>query len=287
MCNLTVAVWKASAQYLHLRFVNTQQLCSFFQFFFFLSFPSCLCRMERRGENPSTMATPLSCQNMELNQSLVSFKSPKNLQNSFFSLIYHQERRMVGCRLGVNPKSLTFARGGGEAKKGCVNMLLFERKQHLHVSVVVMLLFLLQMHQNQDLGTRLILPLALSPASLLFSTSAAFLQKQTNFFFSCRERQIKCPKCDKLFLRTNHLKKHLNSHEGKRDYVCEKCTKAYLTKYHLTRHLKICKGPTSSLSAPEEEEEDSEEELIDSLRTEDCRINNGVYSTGDALTGHK
>ncbi|NXK48013.1 PRDM4 protein, partial [Chauna torquata] len=102
-----------------------------------------------------------------------------------------------------------------------------------------------------------------------------------------QERQIKCPKCDKLFLRTNHLKKHLNSHEGKRDYVCEKCTKAYLTKYHLTRHLKICKGPTSSLSAPEEEEEDSEEELIDSMRTEDCRINNGVYSTGDTLTGHK
>ncbi|PKU47217.1 pr domain zinc finger protein hypothetical protein [Limosa lapponica baueri] len=103
-----------------------------------------------------------------------------------------------------------------------------------------------------------------------------------------QERQIKCPKCDKLFLRTNHLKKHLNSHEGKRDYVCEKCSKAYLTKYHLTRHLKICKGPTSSLSAPEEEEEeDSEEELIDSMRTEDCRINDGVYSTGDALSGHK
>uniref|UniRef100_A0A8C5NMB4 PR/SET domain 4 n=1 Tax=Junco hyemalis TaxID=40217 RepID=A0A8C5NMB4_JUNHY len=103
-----------------------------------------------------------------------------------------------------------------------------------------------------------------------------------------QERQIKCPKCDKLFLRTNHLKKHLNSHEGKRDYVCEKCSKAYLTKYHLTRHLKICKGPTSSLSAPEEEEEeDSEEELIDSMRTEDCRINNGVYSTGDVLSGHK
>ncbi|XP_054697726.1 PR domain zinc finger protein 4 isoform X1 [Grus americana] len=103
-----------------------------------------------------------------------------------------------------------------------------------------------------------------------------------------QERQIKCPKCDKLFLRTNHLKKHLNSHEGKRDYVCEKCSKAYLTKYHLTRHLKICKGPTSSLSAPEEEEEDdSEEELIDSMRTEDCGINSGVYSTGDALSGHK
>lgn len=118
--------------------------------------------------------------------------------------------------------------------------------------------------------------------------AAALWQEQSHFFVSCRERQIKCPKCDKLFLRTNHLKKHLNSHEGKRDYVCEKCSKAYLTKYHLTRHLKICKGPTSSLSAPEEEEEeDSEEELIDSMRTEDCRINNAVYSTGDVLSGHK
>uniref|UniRef100_K7FZG4 PR domain zinc finger protein 4 n=1 Tax=Pelodiscus sinensis TaxID=13735 RepID=K7FZG4_PELSI len=104
-----------------------------------------------------------------------------------------------------------------------------------------------------------------------------------------QERQIKCPRCDKLFLRTNHLKKHLNSHEGKRDYVCEKCSKAYLTKYHLTRHLKICKGPTSSLSAQEEEEEEDseEEELIESVRTDDCRINSGVYSTDDCLSGHK
>lgn len=68
---------------------------------------------------------------------------------------------MVGCRLGVGPRSLTFARGTGGAI-----ILLFERKQHLHVSVVVMLLFLLQMHWNQDLGTRLTLPLALSPTSL-------------------------------------------------------------------------------------------------------------------------
>uniref|UniRef100_A0A8C8SGH0 PR domain zinc finger protein 4 n=2 Tax=Pelusios castaneus TaxID=367368 RepID=A0A8C8SGH0_9SAUR len=106
-----------------------------------------------------------------------------------------------------------------------------------------------------------------------------------------QERQIKCPRCDKLFLRTNHLKKHLNSHEGKRDYVCEKCSKAYLTKYHLTRHLKICKGPTSGLSAQEEEEEEEEdseeEELIESVRTEDCRINSGIYSTDDTLSGHK
>ncbi|XP_034982862.2 PR domain zinc finger protein 4 isoform X3 [Zootoca vivipara] len=104
-----------------------------------------------------------------------------------------------------------------------------------------------------------------------------------------QERQLKCPQCEKLFLRTNHLKKHLNSHEGKRDYVCEKCSKAYLTKYHLTRHLKICKGPTSSLSAQEDDEDDSseEEELIHSVRSDTCRLNTNMYVTNDALSCHK
>ncbi|XP_042323097.1 PR domain zinc finger protein 4 [Sceloporus undulatus] len=104
------------------------------------------------------------------------------------------------------------------------------------------------------------------------------------------ERQIKCPQCEKLFLRTNHLKKHLNSHEGKRDYVCEKCSKAYLTKYHLTRHLKICKGPTSSLSTQEEDDDDDcseEEELINSSRSENCRLQTSMYVTNDTLSCHK
>ena len=89
---------------------------------------------------------------------------------------------------------------------------------------------------------------------------------------SPRDSQIRCPKCDKRFLKSNHLKKHLNSHDGRRDYICEKCSKAFLTKYHLTRHLKICKGPPQTSrgrpqnhrgtrgGAEEEEEEDDEEE---------------------------
>uniref|UniRef100_A0AAY5KTQ7 C2H2-type domain-containing protein n=1 Tax=Esox lucius TaxID=8010 RepID=A0AAY5KTQ7_ESOLU len=98
-------------------------------------------------------------------------------------------------------------------------------------------------------------------------------------FPTCRERQIRCPKCDKHFSRTNHLKKHLNSHEGRRDYICEKCEKAFLTKYHLTRHVKICKGPKTDRGAQQEEEgeeeEDEEEDdeeverLIDPDRRED------------------
>ncbi|KAG8541093.1 hypothetical protein GDO81_029720 [Engystomops pustulosus] len=89
------------------------------------------------------------------------------------------------------------------------------------------------------------------------------------FVRKARERQIKCPKCDKHFSRTNHLKKHLNSHLGKRDYVCEKCSKAFLTKYHLTRHLKICKGPsTAPLTDQEEDDSEEEEEILSS----DCNV---------------
>lgn len=106
-------------------------------------------------------------------------------------------------------------------------------------------------------------------------------QIQCLFCVPPRERQIRCPKCDKPFLRTNHLKKHLNSHEGKRDYVCEKCTKAYLTKYHLTRHLKTCKGPTSGSSA-QEDSEDSEEELAGAVGAEACQLSSTVYSADES-----
>uniref|UniRef100_A0A5F9DU77 C2H2-type domain-containing protein n=1 Tax=Oryctolagus cuniculus TaxID=9986 RepID=A0A5F9DU77_RABIT len=104
-----------------------------------------------------------------------------------------------------------------------------------------------------------------------------------------QDRPIKCPKGDKLLLRTNHLKKHLNSHEGKRDYVCEKCTKAYLTKYHLTWCLKTCQGPTSSTSVQEEAEgEDSEEEdTAHSVGTEACGIGGIMCSTEKSLSAHK
>lgn len=86
------------------------------------------------------------------------------------------------------------------------------------------------------------------------------------------------------------MKKHLNSHEGRRDYVCEKCTKAYLTKYHLTRHLKACKEPASSSSAQDDEDEDGdsgEDGLPGSMTTEGCRMNSAVYSADESLSAHK
>lgn len=120
-----------------------------------------------------------------------------------------------------------------------------------------------------------------------------------SYHFS-RDRQITCPKCDKQFLKTDHLKKHLNSHDGKRDFICEKCNKGFLTKYHLTRHLKICKGPKTSRRAArgeegEDEEEDDEEEeeeeeetgvtggQINPSNEEQCRMGMGTYSSGKTL----
>lgn len=111
------------------------------------------------------------------------------------------------------------------------------------------------------------------------------------------ERRIQCPKCNKHFLKTNHLKKHMNSHEGRRDFVCEKCHKAFLTKYHLTRHLKICKGPKTERSSrkeqdvdeDEDEEDDDgvrggEERLGDSASNEDCGLDVGGYNSEKSLS---
>lgn len=99
------------------------------------------------------------------------------------------------------------------------------------------------------------------------------------------ERQIQCTKCNKHFLKTNHLKKHMNSHEGKRDFVCEKCHKAFLTKYHLTRHLKICKGPKRDRATRKEQnvfkEEEEEEEDEEDDEEEDSRGRRGGGELND------
>lgn len=80
-------------------------------------------------------------------------------------------------------------------------------------------------------------------------------------------------------MRINYLKKYFNFYEGKWDYVCEKCIKVYLIKYYFICYLKICKGFIFSLLVLEEEEEDDleEEDLVDFVGIEDCRINSVVY----------
>lgn len=53
-------------------------------------------------------------------------KTNKNLAEFFLNVL--SEKINIGCTLGINPKSLTLASGGGVEKKGFVNMLLSERK---------------------------------------------------------------------------------------------------------------------------------------------------------------
>lgn len=122
-----------------------------------------------------------------------------------------------------------------------------------------------------------------------------FLLIPASVFLLFSERRIQCPKCNKHFLKTNHLKKHMNSHEGRRDFVCEKCHKAFLTKYHLTRHLKICKGPKAERTSRKEQDEDDEEGEDDRRRrtkggdrhvdsSEDCGLDVGGYSSEKSLS---
>ncbi|KTF89171.1 hypothetical protein cypCar_00008162 [Cyprinus carpio] len=123
----------------------------------------------------------------------------------------------------------------------------------------------------------------MEPSALTCKKHIIFLPALIATLFPCssfldsRDRQITCPKCDKQFLKTDHLKKHLNSHDGKRDFICEKCNKGFLTKYHLTRHLKICKGPKIGRGPAQgeegEEEEDEEDEEEEEEREAERQIN--------------
>uniref|UniRef100_A0A1B0C805 C2H2-type domain-containing protein n=1 Tax=Lutzomyia longipalpis TaxID=7200 RepID=A0A1B0C805_LUTLO len=54
-----------------------------------------------------------------------------------------------------------------------------------------------------------------------------------------REKTHKCPHCDKAYYRRDHLKGHLVTHTGERDYICDECHKGFPTQNRLWRHEQI------------------------------------------------
>ncbi|OAL06968.1 hypothetical protein IQ06DRAFT_209976, partial [Phaeosphaeriaceae sp. SRC1lsM3a] len=50
------------------------------------------------------------------------------------------------------------------------------------------------------------------------------------------DRSLRCPICNRMYERADHLNRHLDSHRNERSFRCAECPAAFNRKDLLSRH---------------------------------------------------
>ncbi|KIY66473.1 hypothetical protein CYLTODRAFT_444651 [Cylindrobasidium torrendii FP15055 ss-10] len=84
------------------------------------------------------------------------------------------------------------------------------------------------------------------PAASVFRTS----RTNHNGNIPVLPKTLKCPVCEGMYTRMNHLQRHMLSHSQNRRHTCEYCQAGFTRRDVLKRHMKTCDGSSASTPRP-------------------------------------
>ena len=97
-------------------------------------------------------------------------------------------------------------------------------------------------------------------------------------------RTFRCKFCERVFLSSNDLKRHIRLHTGDRPFKCKQCPKTYTRNDHLRRHMKQ-KHKTDILTADNSNNSKSVLSSLDETAVSMLDETTGMINSDEANTG--